>query len=743
MTAPKPDPQSGQRRLLLEQTSRYAIYGTGIAAVGVIVGTLLVAWYQHGGLSIDAIALAQTGDVGLWALDGMPFFFAAWGQYASIQLARQADSVIENSTRDLRDALQRAEYTSQAKSDFFAKVSHELRSPINGILGMSDLLMGGRLDGEQQKRVQVIHSAAGDLLNLINDILDYSRIEAGKLQLESIEFDVHECIEGAVMLLAQQAQAKGLELTVVVQPDMPRRLIGDPGRLRQMIINLLSNAIKFTERGEVVLSAKLLARQPDGLIMIRIEVADTGIGVSRKALPGLFQPYTQSSSATTRKHGGTGLGLAITRELAETMHGDVGAESEEGRGSRFWFSVRLNVPEHAYQAAAGVVIVEDLNILVVAANDDARHAFADQLRALGCDVEEATDGIEGLQYALRSIEQHRPFHLVFTDMFLPHLDGESLGRELKARPETRHMVLSMQTNTGARGDAARLHEAGFAGYFSTRIPPAELRETVVALMATRDLSVAERARHGLVTRYTLTEKRRDARRVLLVDDSPVDQEITLALLGREGCITDIAVSGREAVSAVQRAMYSVVVLDMQLPDMSGIEVASRIRNLPGDGGRVPIVVLTAGLTDAERKRVRDAGANDVLLKPVEAVLFRRALARFVAISTQPEAETQAQKDKQLIDLFCRESERRVAAMRIALRDGEFQSIAREAHTMKGITAHVDAGSMRVIAMRLEELARSGVPNDAIGAAIDALEQAFAAYRDTLAAQNAETTQPVR
>lgn len=742
MTAP-PDPKSGQRRLLLEQTSRYALYGTGIAAFGVIVGTLLVAWYQHGALNVDAIALAQTGDVGLWALDCMPFFFAAWGQYASVQLAREADTVIQKSTRDLRDALQRAEFTSQAKSDFFAKVSHELRSPINGILGMSDLLLGERLATDQQKRVQVIHDAAGNLLNLINDILDYSRIEAGKLQLESIEFDVHECIEGAVMLLAQQAQAKGLELTVVVQPDTPRQLIGDPGRLRQMIINLLSNAIKFTERGEVVLSAKLLAREADRAISIRVEVADTGIGVSRKVLPQLFQPYAQSSSATARKHGGTGLGLAITRELAESMHGEVGAESEEGRGSRFWFRVRLQEPEHAQQAVAGVVVIEALKILVVDGNADARAGFADQLRALGCDVDEAGDGIEGLQLALRSIEQHRPFDLVFIDMFLPHLDGESLGCELKTRPETRSMVLSMQTSTGARGDAARLHAAGFAGYFSTRIPPAELRETLVALMATRDMSSAERARRGLVTRYTLTEKRREARRVLLVDDSAVDQEITLALLGREGCITDIAVTGAEAVSAVQRAMYSVVVLDMQLPDMSGIEVTSRIRTLPGDGGRVPVLVLTAGLTDAERKRVRDAGANDVLLKPVEAVLFRRALSRFVSISNQPEVVTQAQKDKQLVELFCRETERRVAAMRIALGDGDLRSIAREAHTMKGITAHVDAGSMRLIAIRLEELARDGAENGRIGEAIGELEQAFSDYREALIAQRAETTQPVR
>lgn len=708
-----------------------------------IVGTVLVAWLQHGGLNVDAIALAQTGDVGLWALDCMPFLFAAWGQYASIQLAREAGTVIEKSTRDLRDALQRAEYTSQAKSDFFAKVSHELRSPINGILGMSDLLLGGRLDVEQQKRVQVIHGAAGNLLNLINDILDYSRIEAGKLQLESIEFDVHECIEGAVALLTQQAQVKGLELTVVVQPDMPRQLIGDPGRLRQMIINLLSNAIKFTERGEVVLSAKFLTRQPDRQIIIRVEVADTGIGISRKILPQLFQPYAQSSSAIARRHGGTGLGLAITRELAETMHGEVGADSEEGRGSRFWFSVRLQESEYAQQPTGGVVVIEELNILVVDNTIEVRRNFADQLRALGCDVEEAADGIEGLQFALRSIEQHRPFDLVFTDMFLPHLDGESLGRELKARPETRDMVLSMQTTTGARGDAARLHEIGFAGYFSTRIPPGELRETLIALIATRDMSAESRARRGLVTRYTLTEKRREARRVLLVDDSQVDQEITLSLLGREGCITDIAVSGAEAVSAVQRAMYSVVVLDMQLPDMSGIEVASRIRKLPGDGGRVPVVVLTAGLTDAERKRVRDAGANEVLLKPVEAVLFRRALARFVSISTQPEVVTQAQKDKQLIGLFCRETERRVAAMRIALRDGDMQNIAREAHTMKGITAHVDAGGMRLIAIRLEELARQGAKSDTISAAIGELEQAFSVYHETLTAQHAETTQPVR
>lgn len=738
----KSDSGSGQRRLLLEQTSRYAIYGTGIAALGVVIGTLLVAWYHHGAVNLDAMVSAQTGDIGLWALDCMPFIFAAWGQYASVRLARDADAVIQDSTRVLRDALNRAEYTSQLKSDFFAKVSHELRAPINGILGMSDLLLGTRLDESQLNRVNVIHSAAGNLLNLINDILDYSRIEAGKLQLELIEFDVHECIEGAVTLLAQQAHLKGLELTAVLQPGIPRQLIGDPGRLRQMIVNLLSNAIKFTEKGEVVLSASMGTGAPAGQRMLKIEVADTGIGISRKALATLFQPYQQAGGQVSRKYGGTGLGLAITRELAEAMHGKVDAESEEGRGSRFWFTVCLGQPELTEVNERIPVAVEGLRILLVDSSESIRNAFADQLRALGCEVNEAADGIEALQYALRSVEQQRPFDLVFTDMFLPHLDGESLGSELKARAETRGMVLSMQTTTGARGDAARLHTVGFAGYFSTRIPPAELRETLVALMATRDMPAAERARRGLITRYTLTEKRREARRVLLVDDSPVDCEITLNLLGREGCITDIAMSGAEALSAVQRAMYSLVVLDMQLPDMSGIQVASRIRQLRGDGGRVPVLVLTAGLTDAERRRVREAGANDVLIKPVEPTLFRSILSRYVSIADNADITGRIRSESQLVMLFCREAERRIAAMRIALRDGDTRSVAREAHTLKGITAHADAGSMRSIAIRLEELARNN-EGHSTGKAIDELEQAFNAYREALSAQRHDTTQRLK
>lgn len=304
-----------------ERASKYAVYGVYIASVSVVIATLLVSYVMQGTISLEGIIIAQTSNIALWTVDCMPFLFAMWGQYASYRMASDADDYVKTKTQSLRDALTHADFTSKAKSDFFAKMSHELRTPINGIIGMSDLVLQTNLSGEQRRHVDIIKSSASGLLSLINDLLDFSKIEAGKLELEEVEFDLRECIEKSATLLAQQAQVKGLTLTNLIQNDVPSRLTGDPGRLRQIIINLLSNAIKFTHTGEVVLSVKKLQEETDHRVRLHVEVADTGVGIPAKAQARVFQPYNQADASTSHRYGGTGLGLTISKELVEAMGG--------------------------------------------------------------------------------------------------------------------------------------------------------------------------------------------------------------------------------------------------------------------------------------------------------------------------------------------------------------------------------------------------------------------------------------
>ena len=392
--------------VMRSRASSYALYGTLIAAASVVIGTLLVAYIGAQAITVDSIAGAQQSNIALWVLDCMPFVFAAWGQYASLRMAHEANDLIRDSTRDLRTALKEEQFTSQAKSDFFARMSHELRAPLNGIVGMSELLVSGELSEEQRRQIGIIQSSAQNLLSVINDILDLSKIEAGKLLLENIEFNLQECIEGAVAVLAQSAQRKGLKLVVLIQPDAPRRLMGDPGRLRQIIINLVSNAIKFTEQGEIVVTAQFTATPAQQLHTLRVEVADSGVGIAREEQARLFMPYHQAGGNETVKAQGTGLGLAIARELVEAMGGEIGVDSAPGKGSRFWFSARLGESAHAAaEAAAPSIRLETLRVLVVDANDSSRRILADQLRALGMQAEEARDGIEALQQVLLGVKQ--------------------------------------------------------------------------------------------------------------------------------------------------------------------------------------------------------------------------------------------------------------------------------------------------------------------------------------------------
>lgn len=724
--------------LLREKASKYALYGVYIASISVVIATLLVSYVVVDAITIEGIILAQTTNIALWTVDAMPFLFAMWGQYASYRMAHDADEFVQSRTQTLREALTKADFTSKAKSDFFAKMSHELRTPINGIIGMSDLVLETKLTKEQHRHIDIIKSSASGLLTLINDLLDFSKIEAGKLELEEIEFDLRDCVEKSATLLAQQAHAKGLALTNLIQNDVPSRLLGDPGRLRQIIINLLGNAIKFTHTGEVVLSVKKLPDETKGRVRLRVEVTDTGIGLSAKDQAKLFQPYNQAGASTSRRYGGTGLGLTISKELAEAMGGQIGAKSQEGKGSVFWFTADFRKPAVQKTAPAPAQInLKGLRALVADGNIPTRIGLVDQMKALGMEVQSIGNGNAALQMVRSAAGSDFRFDLVLVDMFLPNLNGEELGREIKSQPEMRDTVLVILTSAGVRGDAQRLNQLGFAGYFGKPIQPEDLQDMLKTVMATRGMDEPERQRAGLITKYTLASVRKKLARLLLVEDSDINREITLKMLSRLGCAVDIAENGRAAIEAATHEDYGLILMDLHLPDISGTDAVEAIRALPGARANAAIAVLTAGASDEEIARCRALKIDDFLIKPLDNNVLADTLKRHqifpvsAAEETPPTdepamasaTEKSAVVDPKLAKIFVKEVAQRLGSLHEALASNDTQRAAREAHTLKSSSAYFQADAMRDAAARLEEMADSGQ----LGKAQPELEKLEAAY----------------
>ncbi|HET7369547.1 MAG TPA: response regulator [Gammaproteobacteria bacterium] len=702
----------GTALVLHAAASRYAIYGVAIAAGAVVLATVLAAWLSHGGLSVQSIIDAQAGNIALWTMDAMPFIFALWGQYASFQMAEQASEAVSRRTEALSEALREAQDASRARTDFFAYMSHELRTPLNAIVGMAEMLSEPAPPAEAHWHAQVIRESAENLLSLINDVLDIAKIEAGRLELESIEFDLRDCVRGALTLLRDQAARKGLTLISLVDPQIPARALGDPGRLRQIVINLVSNAIKYTEHGQVRFGMAAVEGAGADETLLRIEVADTGIGIAPEAQLDLFKPYRQVG-ADAGQRGGTGLGLAITHELVEAMGGEIGVESEPGRGSTFWCTVRLRPAEEAAPPEVGTVRLNGVRALLADPNDQSRRALADQLTGLGLHVETAASGAEAAARVLAAVENERPFEVILLDMFLEGGGGEALGLRLASEPDTADPLVVVVTNAGARGDAERLAREGFAGYLTRPIAPADLKPLMTQILALRGLSREQRQRRGLITRHSSTA--RTARnRVLLVEDGEAARAIAVRRLATMGLAVDTAGTGQEALRAAARVPYGAVLLDLHLPDMNGVEVLRRLREQEDGGTTIPILILTAGATDQERTLCRELGADEILTKPASPARLRETLGRWLNLE-RPQAAEQHEDaagdadarraDLEIVQIFLRESARRITAIRRAGTTAvDRESIAREAHTLQGTSRYVGGVDVARAARHLEAIA---------------------------------------